>query len=273
MMKRLGDTRPVGIFDSGLGGLSALKEVRRLLPGEDLIYFGDTGRTPYGTRSAGMIGKYAREDAAFLLKRNVKAIVVACGTVSSIALDALRAESSVPVIGIVDYAAKEAAAATKNGRIGVMGTSATIHSGVFEKKIAELSPQAEVTSVACPLLVPLVEYGFGDEKNALAAPAVEYYLKKIRAAGCDTVILGCTHFPLLSPVIASLAPSLTQINAGASAAHELYDVLFETGLLNPLRMMGSTQYYVSDLPQNFEATARVFLGEDIRGEVTQIAVE
>ena len=186
---------PIGVFDSGLGGLCALKELHRIMPNTDLIYFGDTGRTPYGTRSPETIMKYAGQDARFLLSRNVSAILIACGTVSTVALNALKISLPVPVCGVVSAASREAAASTKNGKVGVMGTGATISSGVFEHELKLINGELEVTSVACPLLVPVVEYGFAEDE--IAYLSVKKYLEPIIDSGADTVILGCTHFPIL----------------------------------------------------------------------------
>ncbi len=215
----------IGVFDSGLGGLTALKELHRLTPGEELIYFGDTGRVPYGTKSAGIITKFALQDAAFLISQGVDAILVACGTVSTTALPVLRDRFAVPIIGVVEPAARAAAAATENGRIGIIGTTATIRSGAFERAVRSVSPDAELISQDCPLFVPLVESGFVGRDCSIARLACEHYLARLRQSGIDTLILGCTHYPLLAPIIAELLPGVRLINTGEAAADALVALL------------------------------------------------
>ena len=183
----------IGIFDSGLGGLTAYREVRRLLPDEDIVYFGDTGRVPYGTRSKETITKYALQDMRFLMTRQLDAVLVACGTVTSTAIDVLRASWDIPIIGVIDGAAVTAVRLTKNKKIGVVATSATITSHSFKKKLAGLDPELEITERACPLFVPLVESGFISEDDEVTRLVAERYLADIKADGCDTMILGCTH--------------------------------------------------------------------------------
>ena len=195
------DTRPIGVFDSGLGGLTAMRELSRLLPGERLVYFGDTGRVPYGGRSRETILKYARQDVAFLRQFDPKAVVIACGTVSTTALDTLRAENLFPVWGVVEPAVKAAAAATGNKKVGLIGTAATIRSGAYEKALAELDESIEVTVRACPLFVPLVENGRTRPGDVVIETVCGEYLEDMKRAGVDTLILGCTHYPLLKEVI------------------------------------------------------------------------
>lgn len=256
---------PIGIFDSGLGGLCALKELHRILPGADLVYFGDTGRTPYGTRSPETIMKYAAQDARFLMSQNVSAILIACGTVSTVALNALKISLPVPVYGVVSAASREAASVTKNGKIGVLGTGATITSGVFEHELKLINGGLEVTSVACPLLVPVVEYGFADDE--IAYLAVKRYLSPVLDAGADTVILGCTHFPILRKMMVKAAPHISFIDSGAAAAREVC-AAFPDG-----RKPGAVHCFVSDTPSNFNKTAKVFLGEDFDFDVQRVDIE
>ena len=256
---------PVGVFDSGLGGLCALKELHKLMPDTELIYFGDTGRTPYGTRSPQTIMKYAEQDARFLMSKNVSAILVACGTVSTVALNALKISLPVPVYGVVSAASREAASVTKNGKIGVMGTGATIGSGVFEHELKLINGGLDVTSVACPLLVPVVEYGFAEDE--IAYLSVKKYLDPIIDAGADTVILGCTHFPILKNMMIKAAPHITFIDSGAAAAREIASA-FSDGEGN-----GAIHCYVSDTPANFNKTAKVFLGEEFDFDVERVDIE
>ena len=187
------DHRPIGVFDSGLGGLTAVRELRRLLPGEDIIYFGDTGRVPYGSRSREILVRYARQDVAFLRTFDLKAIVVACGTVSTTALEVLVRENDIPVWGVVEPAAQAAAQATRNGRVGLIGTQATIRSGAYERQIAQENPAIQVLTGACPLFVPLVENGRFRPGDIVAETVAAEYLAPMREAGVDTLVLGCTH--------------------------------------------------------------------------------
>jgi glutamate racemase len=256
---------PVGIFDSGLGGLCALKELHRILPTTDLVYFGDTGRTPYGTRSPETIMKYAAQDARFLLCQNVSAILIACGTASTVALNALKISLPVPVFGVVSAASREAATATKNGKIGVMGTGATISSGVFGHELKLINNSFDITSVACPLLVPIVEYGFAEDE--IAYLAVKRYLQPIVDAGADTVILGCTHFPILKNMMKKAAPDMNFVDSGAAAARQIAEACGEG------KESGAVHCYVSDTPANFNKTARVFLEEDMEFDVQRVEIE
>ncbi len=263
----------IGIFDSGLGGLSALKEVRCLLPSEDILYFGDTGRVPYGSRSKETIIKYALQDMNFLVSHNVDAVMVACGTVSANALDILRERHpNIPIIGVIDAGVRAAAEATKNNTVGVVGTLSTVASKTFETKLHAIDKELRVISAACPLFVPLVENGFVDPDDEITRLTAERYLSDIREAEADTVILGCTHYPIIAPAIAKVLPEATLINVGAAAAAELRDVINKREQNNQERI-GEVKYCVSDEPQGFEATASVFLGEEIREKVERIDIE
>ena len=195
------DIRPIGVFDSGLGGLTAVRELEAILPDEKIVYFGDTGRVPYGTRGSSVICKYAADDCDFLERHDVKMIIAACGTVSSVAAEIIHSRR-VPCVDVVEPTAREAVAATRNNKIGIIGTSATVKSGSYAKVIEALLPEAEVFAEECPMLVPLVENGWIGEDDKIAALAVERYLEPLKAQGIDTLILGCTHFPLLVPHIA-----------------------------------------------------------------------
>ncbi|MBE6657979.1 MAG: glutamate racemase [Ruminococcaceae bacterium] len=254
---------PIGVFDSGLGGLSAVREIRALLPHESLVYFGDTGRVPYGTRSRETIRHYASQDIRFLLSHaDCKAVVVACGTVSANALDDLRAAGTVPIIGVIDPAAEAAVRATQNGRIGVIATPSTIASGAYERALLAAKPDLHVTSQACALFVPLVENGFVDPNDPIPYLTAERYLAPILESGADTLILGCTHYPLLAPVISRVLPGVTLIDTGREAAHSLSALLTEYGLHTDSDTTGSADFYVSDEPQDFARAASRFLGLD-----------
>ena len=267
------DKRPIGVFDSGLGGLTAVRELKRLLPGESIVYFGDTGRVPYGSRSRDTLIKYARQDVAFLGTFDLKAVVIACGTVSTTALETLEGESALPLFGVVEPAVREAAAATRSGKIGVIGTQATIRTGAYEGQITALLPQARVTALACPLFVPLVENGRFHPGDSVVETVVAEYLAPIKEAGVDTLVLGCTHYPLLTEVIgAYMGPGVTLVNSGAACARRVAAVLGERGALADAAREGARRYFVSDSVEGFSDLATVFLGEDVHGEVEQVDI-
>lgn len=265
--------RAIGIFDSGLGGLTAARELMKVLPSEDIIYFGDTGRVPYGNKSVDTIKKYAKQDVNFLLSNNVKAIIAACGTVSSVAKD-LYGTVPVPYTGVLRPTAKAALNATKNGRIGVIGTTATINSHSYKNHISELSKDAEVFEVDCPLFVPLVENGFTDSEDIIVKSVVERYVSPLLEKGVDTLILGCTHYPILKSAIGkAMGENVTLIDSGRATALYTAELLRENNLLREEKTEGTYKFYVSDTPDNFENLAGVFLGKNIDNQVTQIQIE
>lgn len=268
------DHRPIGVFDSGLGGLTAVRTLRQLLPHEDLIYFGDTARVPYGGRSPETLLRYARQDIRFLRTRNPKAVLVACGTVSTTALDALQAENDLPVVGVVTPACRRAVSVTKNGQIGLIATPASVRSGAYEAQIAALDGTVQVTARACPLFVPLVENGRIHPGDVVIETVAREYLTPLRNAGIDTLILGCTHYPLLEAVIGSvMGPEVTLISAGAESARELHRLLQSHDLLTPDARPGRTEYCVSDRPEDFEQVASLFLREDLHHKTRRIDIE
>jgi glutamate racemase len=250
---------PIGVFDSGLGGLTVASEVMRQLPAEGLIYFGDTARVPYGPKAPSTVRRYSREIAAFLEREGVKAIVVACNTATAHALTSLRAELHVPVIGVIEPGARAAVAATQSRNIGVIGTAGTIRSGAYERAIREIAPDARISAQACPLFVPLVEEGWVD-KDATRLIAAEY-LAPLVDAGVDTVVLGCTHYPLLKPVLAAvLGPTVRLIDSAAETAAEVRRVLADRELTaasshDPLR-----RFVASDDSSQFLRLGQRFLG-------------
>ncbi len=257
----MNNSRAIGVFDSGLGGLTVAKEIIKLLPYEDIVYFGDTGRVPYGTKSPETIKKYTRQDESFLLSKNVKLIVAACGTVSSVAGDVSK-KLPVPFIEVISHSVIDAVSATKNKKIGILATAATIKSGAHKKKILELLPEAEVTEVSGTLLVPLVEEGFTDKDDTMVSEAVKRYTDVFIKNGVDTVILGCTHFPVLSDAIAKvLGENVTLINMGVSTARAVKKLIEDNGIGNGNG--GSHKFYVSDKGASFSKTASVLLGEKI----------
>lgn len=262
---------PVGIFDSGLGGLTALAALKRMLPNEDIIYFGDNARIPYGTKSVGLITKYALQDTRFLLSRGVKAILVACGTVSSNCLSEVVAEAGVPVVGVIKAAARAARlAAGEEGLIAVLGTAATVKSKAFERELAAIGCE-NVVSRACPLFVPLAENRHCSADDVAANAVANEYLSDIAAKRPAAAILGCTHYPLLAPVIARQLPETKLIGSGAEAAADMCALLAEKGLLNPDG--GGLEFYTSDDAGLFKENAGVFLGREITERVEKIDVE
>ncbi|MBQ8994788.1 MAG: glutamate racemase [Oscillospiraceae bacterium] len=266
------DNRAIGVFDSGLGGLTAVKELQKVLPNEHILFLGDTARVPYGTHDRETICRYTEDDIAFLLKKDVKLLIAACGTVSS-NYSKERAESlPVPFFGIIEPAAKAAVRATKNGVIGVLGTQATIASGSLEKELKKLSPDLTIVSKACPMFVPLVENGYTSPDNYLTLHVADEYMGPIREAGCDTLILGCTHFPILEKVLRKCLPEdITLINSGKEIADHAAQVIRENNFENNVSS-GKTDFFVTDRPHNFSTLATLFLGEDISNNVTKISL-
>ncbi len=264
----------IGVFDSGLGGLSAVKEFLHILPNEKIIYFGDTGRVPYGTRSRDAIQKYSFQDANFLLSNNVKMIVAACGTVSSVAGKFLEQKLPVPYTGVVNPTSFVAAKKTKNGKIGVIGTSATINSHSYKLRLQKLNSEFQVFEQACPLFVPLVENGFIDRNDPITQLTVERYLSELKQNGVDTLILGCTHFPLLKEAIFDyMGSGVELVDSGLETAVYAAKVLDEQDLLNSEKSVAKPEFFVSDTPQGFEKIAGLFLGKDMEHTVNQIDIE
>ncbi|MGE5197007.1 MAG: glutamate racemase [Deltaproteobacteria bacterium] len=251
--------RPIGVFDSGVGGLTVVKELVRQLPCEDIVYFGDTARVPYGIKSKETVIRFSIENILFLLKENVKLICVACNTVSSLALPSIVNHFKVPIVGVISPGAKEAVYATQNKRIGVIGTHGTIKSRTYELEIKQLNPEIKVTAMACPLFVPFVEEGWLSGKVVLEV--ANTYLKPLKDARVDTVILGCTHYPLLKPVIRQiLGAGVTLIDSAKQVAMEVKNILAEDGSLSA-NGKGRHKYFVSDNPEWFSSIAQRFLGE------------
>lgn len=262
------DNRPIGVFDSGLGGLTAVRRMHEIMPNENIIYFGDTGRVPYGTRSPETILQYTRQDVAFLRSFDIKAIVVACGTVSSVALDTVAAEQDIPMIGVVWPACRKALSVTRSGRIGVIGTPGTIRSGAYERMLHRAQPGLAIFARDCPLFVPLVENGRVHRGDIVIETVVAEYLAQIRAYNIDTLILGCTHYPLLHEVIADYMGSHVRlIDPGAEAAEHAKSLLVAAG------GRGRTQYFVSDDPASFRSLAGVFLHGEIVDEVHRVEIQ
>lgn len=258
------DPRPIGVFDSGLGGLTSVREIFRTLPAEPVIYFGDTARLPYGNKSPETVTRFALEIAGFLVRQNVKCLLVACNTASSHALETLRTQVAVPVVGVIEPAVRAAVAVSPHGRIGLIGTSGTVASGAYPALIARLAPGASVLSRACPLLVPLIEEGWLDHRVTREVAAE--YLAELRRADLESLILGCTHYPLVAPLIQELiGPSVTLIDSGAEAARAVAALLAERGQ----RSAGPAQhhFFLSDEPRGFQRIAQAFLGRELPPEL------
>ncbi|HWO74230.1 MAG TPA: glutamate racemase [Dehalococcoidia bacterium] len=263
-------TRPIGVFDSGIGGLTVVREVVRELPGESLVFLGDTARVPYGTRGEAVIRQFARELTRYLLARDVKCLVAACNTISSTCLEAIEAMSPVPVIGVVRPAVREAVALTRTRRIGVIGTRATVASGAYEREIGRLAPDVEVISRACPLFVPLAEEGLTHaEATRLIA---RDYLADFASRGIDVLVLGCTHYPLLRDVIQeAVGPDVRLVDSARPTARELAARLRQEGLAAAADSP-SYDLLVTDAPQRTGEIARAFFGGDLPGELRQAAL-
>ena len=260
---------PIGIFDSGVGGLTVMRELRRLLPAEHLVYLGDTARVPYGNKSYATVTRYSTEDVQFLLGHGVKMIVIACNTASAIAADVLRKQfSGIPILGMIGPGSRAAMAATSNGRIGVIATAATIGSGAYEARIRAIFTESgraleTVLSQACPLFVPLVEEGETD--STITSLVAEKYLAGLRGAGIDTLVLGCTHYPLLKSVIArTMGTEVTLVDSANAAATETATLLAQRGLLrDPGAGPGDENFYVTDAAASFHGIAESFLGHAV----------
>ena len=257
------DNRYIGVFDSGLGGLTVVKELKKVLPNENIIYFGDTGRVPYGTRSDDTIIKYVRSDINFLKTFDIKSIIVACGTASTVALPRIQHELDIPAIGVVSPTVEAAVKASKSGRIAVLGTPGTIKSGKYEQQIKSIRPDSYVTNMACTLFVPIVENGCTDDE--IAYHVCKKYLEEVLTHDVDTIILGCTHYPLLEKTISSVAgDGITLINAGRETARYAKMFLENNNMLADTRQDKQYRFYVSDSVDNFSGMADLFLGEHIQ---------
>ncbi len=261
-MSKAGTSRPIGIFDSGIGGLTVFKEMRRDLPSEDLVYFGDTAHVPYGTKSKETITKFSIENTHFLQSFGVKMVVVACNTASSLSLESLQRKFSIPIIGVIEPGAREAIRRTKSGRIGVIGTKGTINSNAYENWLRKLDPSVKVYSSACPLFVPFVEEGWieGD----IVTKVAKTYLSPLKNFKIDTLILGCTHYPLLAPVIQKIVgPKVRLVNSAKETAKEAKRLLIKMGESASRVKNPELQFYVSDEPEQFRALGERFLGKHI----------
>jgi len=266
------NNRYIGVFDSGLGGLTVVKQLKKVLPDENIIYFGDTGRVPYGTRSNETIIKYVKSDVSFLKSFDIKAIIVACGTASTVALPQMKQDSDIPLIGVVEPTVEAAVKKSKSKRIAVLGTPGTIKSGMYEKLIRQIEPDAFVINKACTLFVPIVENGCTDDE--IAYHVCKKYLDEILKENVDTIILGCTHYPLLTEVIGDImGEQVTLVDAGCESAYAVKRLLRKNDAAAPYEAEGCASFYASDRAADFERLASNFLQEDIAHSAQQINIE
>lgn len=257
------DERPIGVFDSGVGGLTVVQELRSLLPAEDVVYFGDTARVPYGNKSIPIIRRFTLEIARFLESMRVKMLVVACNTATALALDYLKRQSDLPIVGVIEPGVRAALNAGKDGRIGVIGTSATIRSDAYQSRLRRFRPQDVILAKSCPLLVPLVEENLLD--SPITKMALEMYLSDWREAGIDALILACTHYPLLKPLIDEFFQGKVRlIDSARETAREVAELLAARRFQAPPDRIGSEEFYVSDSPESFVAIGSKFLGRPLQ---------
>ncbi len=265
------DNRAIGVFDSGLGGLTVVKELHKILPNENIVYLGDTGRVPYGSRSRETIIKYAMQDINFLKKKDIKMIVAACGTVSSTLPREISENLGLPYADVILPSAQEACALTAHGRIGVVGTSASMRSNAYGKTIRNIRGDVRVFGNACPLLVHLVENGLVQPDNQITRLTVEMYLKPLMEENIDTLILGCTHYPIIYDIFNQILDyNVTLIDPGKCTARYVKKILTANGMLTERTKTGLTQYNVTDQVSGFDQTASLFLGEPVSGSLNQV---
>ena len=255
-------TNPVGIFDSGIGGLTVVRAVSRIMPNENIVYFGDTARVPYGGKSNDTVIEYTLQAANFLLRKNIKLLIVACNTASSVALKDLKRFLTIPVVGMIEPGAKMALQESKRGVIGVIGTRATINNKAYSNELKKLNPRLKVYEKACPLFVPLAEEGWIDHK--VTGLIAKEYLAEFREKKIDSLILGCTHYPILKDVISrAVGKNVKLVDSGTPAARLVEDYLNGRGLRNQSVHQGESEFFVSDVPAKFKEIAERFLGRKI----------
>lgn len=268
------DNRPIGVFDSGLGGLTTVSELKKILPNENIIYFGDTGRVPYGTRSSETIKKYALQDIRFLQSSDVKLIIAACGTVSSVLTNADISSIGTEYTGVLKPTAINAARSSKNKRVGVIGTNATIKSGSYRKALSAIDSEIKVFEVACPLFVPLVENGFTARNCEVTILVARQYLAPLVEENIDTLILGCTHYPIIKDIISDIVgKDVALIDSGQQAARYSLELLTKNDMLNLDKSIKTCEFYISDTVLEFEKNATMILNEPIKGNVSKIDIE
>lgn len=245
------DNRPIGIFDSGVGGLTVVKEIVKCLPNENIVYFGDTARVPYGDKSKDVVTKYSKQIVRFLMTKNVKAIIVACNTVSSNSMEELRKEFDIPFVGVVEPGVKSVLETTKNKKVGIIGTEATVRSGMYSRLIHQADSSIEVFSKPCPLFVPLAEEGWYE--NDVAKMTASIYLDELICCGIDTLLLGCTHYPLLKQCIGeTIGDEIKIVDPAKNTAFSIKEILQEKNMLNSGTEKQTNAFYVSDITDKFE---------------------
>ena len=263
--------KSIGIFDSGVGGLTVLKEVVKALPQEDTIYLGDTARVPYGTKSPETVTRYSLQVTSFLVERDIKLLVVACNTASAVSLDALKNHFSIPIIGVIEPGARRAVSVTRSGKVGVIGTTATIQSSAYTKAIKKIDRGIEVVTRACPLFVPLAEEGWVD--NEVARLTARNYLQGLKDEGVDTLVLGCTHYPLLKGIIAEvMGDGVELVDSAEETARTVAETLGAGDILRPSSEKGNHHFFVTDVPAGFIRVGNRFLGGRL-GDVYQVNLE
>ncbi|MBQ3518222.1 MAG: glutamate racemase [Clostridia bacterium] len=264
--------QPIGVFDSGLGGLTVVKSLIEQMPYEDIIYFGDTARVPYGGRSCETIQAYACQDVDFLLQYDVKAVVIACNTADAMARKLIEQRYPLPVVGVVGPAAQKAVSVSKNKKIGVICTRATVKSGAYEAAAKAVDPAVRVFTRACPLLVPLVENGRFAKEDKVVQIILDEYLEPLHREGIDTLVLGCTHYPLLKDAVAQCLPDVQIICSGEASTDTLHEMLVANDLLNDSQDAGVHRYFVSDDAAGFTENAELFLGRSLDGAVQCVQI-
>jgi glutamate racemase len=253
---------PIGVFDSGLGGLTVVRAIQKLLPTESIVYFGDTARVPYGNKSSDLIRGYSLEISDYLLTKNTKMLVVACNTASALALTTLKEHLEIPVVGVIEPGVRAALTLTKNNRVGVIGTISTIQSNVYQSELRNRSKRIDVFGQPCPLFVPLVEEGWLDDD--ITGRVAKIYLKDLNDHGIDTLILGCTHYPLLKSVLqATILTGTALVDSAEVVAEEISSILSDLNLRTSAKANGTLSCFVTDLPARFEKVASRFLGDPI----------
>lgn len=263
--------KAIGIFDSGVGGLTVLREIIKTLPQEDTVYLGDTARVPYGTKSPETVVRFARQITSFLVSRDIKLLVVACNTASAVSLDELKAEFPIPIVGVIEPGALQAASVTRSGKVGVIGTAGTIRSSAYTKAIKRINPDIEVITAECPMFVPLAEEGWVD--NEVARLTAGIYLKKLKESGVDTLVLGCTHYPLLKGIISEvMGEGVKLVDSAEETARVVREILAARGETRPDQERGNHHFFVTDVPAGFIRVGNRFLG-GVLGDVYQVNLE
>ncbi|MBU6459971.1 MAG: glutamate racemase [Proteobacteria bacterium] len=253
---------PIGVFDSGIGGLTVVRALMERLPFEDIIYFGDTARVPYGVKSVSTISSFATQITEFLLQHQVKMLIIACNTIAAVASQVVQDLSSVPVLNVINAGAQTAAKITRNKQVGILGTPATINSNAYVRAIHEADNHIHVTTQACPLFVPLVEEGWLD--HPVTRLTAQEYLKPVLAEKIDTLVLGCTHYPLLKPILSEIAgESIRLVDSAITVAHETADLLLANGMAQLSSREPNYLYFVTDVPLRFQSVGERFLGRSL----------